>query len=136
MDIEGEGSALSLTEIEAIHKNKTAALFSASCAMGAIAGGGTAEEIAQLSRYGELLGMAFQIADDLLNETATEAELGKAVGSDRGRNKSTYVAQLGLVEAKNAANQMARSAIQNLENLTGPTEILRELAEFSVTRRN
>ncbi len=136
MDIEAEGESLTTEAIQAVHDNKTAALFSASCAMGAIAGGANSEEIERLAEFGALLGAAFQIADDVLNETSTQEELGKAVGSDRDRRKATYVALLGLEGARAAAESRVQEAVSHLRGLPGDIGVLEELAEFSFARRN
>jgi len=129
-DILAEGKAADKETIEFIHANKTGALMSAACAVGAFAGGASAEGYRE---YGEHLGMAFQIADDVLNETATAAVLGKAAGSDRDRAKATYPALYGVEVSRRMARDHAELAISCLPT---PDEFLIGLAHYSVHRAN
>lgn len=136
LDVLSEGANLDEQGIRGIHQRKTGALIAACCEIGGILGGGNEPEIAALHAYGESVGLAFQIIDDVLNETASESEMGKAVGSDRERGKSTYVAVLGLAGARSAATLSTTAAIDVLGPLHGDTEALVELAEFAILRHS
>lgn len=131
VDVLSEGKTVDLATLEFIHSRKTGALISASCAIGAILGGGSHAEVEGLRSYGSHVGLAFQIADDLLNETATAEELGKSVGSDRERQKATYPALFGVEESRRLAVSHSRAA---MAALPGPSEVLVGLAEYAVTR--
>ena len=131
-----EGADLDEEGIRGIHQRKTAALIAAGCEIGGILGGGNQPEIAALLSYGQSVGLAFQIVDDILNETASESDMGKAVGSDRERGKSTYVAVMGLARARSAAARSTTAAIDVLGPLHGDTDALVELAEFAISRHS
>ncbi|MEZ0327768.1 MAG: polyprenyl synthetase family protein, partial [Fimbriimonas sp.] len=103
VDILCEGKAVSAEVLQMIHERKTAALIAASCEIGAVLGGGSEEQCERLRRYGFGIGLAFQIADDVLNETSSAEQLGKAAGSDRERGKATYPALFGLEASRQAA---------------------------------
>lgn len=133
LDILKERSEPDLATVSSIHDRKTAALFAASCAIGAQLAGGTEAQITALRNYGRHLGLAFQIADDLLNETGSAAQIGKSVGSDRERGKQTYPAALGIEAARAAANAECDSAIASLKGFANP-ELHTELARYAVAR--
>jgi geranylgeranyl diphosphate synthase type II len=86
------------------------------------------------SEFGREIGLAFQIADDVLNETSTAEQLGKAVGSDRERSKLTYPALLGLEESRHRADESMGRALTLLNQFPGDTEALGELAKYAVVR--
>lgn len=135
VDVLTEGKTFHLEDLEFIHSKKTGALIAASCEMGAICAGADAVIAHQLAQYGELMGLAFQVADDLLNETSTEEQLGKAAGSDRERRKATYPALFGLEESQRKADELTRVAIAALpDNLKDG--ILGDIARYAVARRN
>ena len=134
LDILAEGKEPKMEMLQLIHRQKTGSLISAACEMGAILGGGSAEEVKNLATFGMHIGLAFQIADDILNETGTPEELGKAVGSDRDRNKLTYPTLMGIEESRKAAEGEHNLALDYLEGLKGKSESIRELAGFAVTR--
>lgn len=133
-DILAEGRSIDAERLQAIHARKTGALIAGSAEMGALAAEAPAEQVEALNRYGRLVGLAFQIADDVLNETSTAEQLGKAAGSDRERGKATYPALLGLEASRNKAVALADEAIGCLDGLPGDTALLRELATYSVQR--
>lgn len=135
MDIESEGQPPDLDKLMTIHRRKTGALMSASCAIGGLLGGGSADQVDGLRQYGAALGLAFQIVDDILNETATVEILGKAVGSDRALGKMTYPALMGASAATQEAQRLADEATENLNTLPGDTSWLRELATFAIERQ-
>jgi geranylgeranyl diphosphate synthase type II len=133
VDILSEGKVIDNDTLEFIHTRKTGALISATCAIGATLGGGTEAQIEGLRRYGAKVGLAFQIADDLLNETATPEQLGKAAGSDRDRAKATYPAVMGLAESRTVAEQAVASAVAELAGMA-ETSFLQQLASFAIRR--
>ena len=102
-----EGRKPDAALLEYIHAHKTGALIRAACRMGALVGGANAEQLAALTTYAEKIGLAFQIADDVLNVTSTAKQLGKAVGSDAARRKMTYVSLYGLKSARALAVALA-----------------------------
>ncbi len=133
VDVESEGKPIDASTVEFIHSRKTGALISASCQIGAILGGGSPEQIRSLSEYGTHVGLAFQIADDLLNELSTVEALGKSAGSDRARQKATYPALLGIEAAQRASKACVDKALQSIAHLPN-AEKLEGLARFSIDR--
>lgn len=131
-DVLAEGKALGVVEIAQIHNRKTGALFAASAKIGALFGGAEATVAQRFSEYGLHLGLAFQIADDVLNEEATPEQLGKAAGSDRDRGKATYPALLGADGSRAEAERHLKLAKAALGEFLTPT--LATLAEFSLSR--
>ncbi|MCM2265756.1 MAG: polyprenyl synthetase family protein [Desulfuromonadales bacterium] len=134
VDMESEGKSLDFATLQYIHTRKTGALFRASLQAGAWIGGGSDGEVAALTRYGETAGLAFQIADDILNIVGSQAEIGKDVGSDHARGKATYPALLGLSEARRRAEELRDLAIAALEPLGANAEPLRAIARYVVDR--
>jgi geranylgeranyl pyrophosphate synthase len=117
-----------------IHHNKTGALLVASCRMGGLSGGATTEQLAHLSRWGSLMGLMFQIVDDLLDETASAEQLGKAVGKDREAGKLTFPGVMGI-EASRAEVARLDLEARNLVRELGPRAApLQGLADFLATR--
>lgn len=135
-DLLAEGTALNEEELHFIHTHKTGSLISAACEMGATVATPDHAMRRKLARYGASVGLAFQIADDLLNETSTPEQLGKAAGSDRERRKATYPALVGLEASKTRARALVQEAQDLLAGLPGPVEFLRQMAVFSVERMN
>ncbi len=136
LDLESEGRELDLPTLEFLHTHKTGALIRASVVLGAIAADAAPEDTRALERYAERVGLAFQIADDVLDVEGTTEVLGKPVGSDQGRDKATYPAVVGLAEAKRRADELMREAEGCLDRF-GPAGIpLRALARFVVERRH
>jgi geranylgeranyl diphosphate synthase type II len=133
-DLAAEGKKPDTALVEFIHVHKTAKLIQAACRMGGIAAGVNEAGLAALDRYGERIGLAFQVADDVLNATSTPETLGKAVGSDAIREKMTYVSLVGVEQARRVAAGMADEAIAALTHLPGATEPLAALARFIVDR--
>ena len=134
LDIEGEGTAPDADVLATIHARKTGALITACCTMGAVLGKANTEQRLALESYGECVGMAFQIADDVLNVVGTPEAIGKAVGSDRVRGKQTYPALLGLDQAEEEAKARIERALTAIEGLPGDTKGLEELATYSIER--
>jgi geranylgeranyl pyrophosphate synthase len=134
LDLEAEGRSLTLPELISVHRGKTGALIRASCTLGGIAAQAPAAVVAALSSFGEDVGLAFQIADDVLDATATSAELGKTAGRDAELAKSTYVGVTGVEGARAEAERLARSAVGHLEAASVPSGALGALARYIVTR--
>lgn len=133
LDVLAEGQDVDAETVETIHRRKTGALIAASCEIGALLGG--ADEVAanRLREYGTHLGMAFQIADDILNEVGSADQLGKPVGSDQARGKATFPAVLGLDPARKRAGDEVSRALDCLEP---GQDFLRALAEYAISRMN
>ena len=124
LDLEGEALAsYGLDHLKTIHRLKTGALLRASTELGAILAGADAAQRAALRAYGEALGLAFQIQDDLLDATATDAALGKRAGKDADRGKITYPALLGLDGARSALREATESALCPLRSLPNPSSL-------------
>jgi len=132
-DLEAEGKKINLSQLEFIHKNKTAALIKASIRAGAILGGADSKKLKILSNYGEKIGLAFQIIDDILNVEGKEEKIGKKVGSDNLKKKATYPKIVGLVNSKIMAQKLTQEAQASLKNLPNG-KILQELAEYLLSR--
>jgi geranylgeranyl pyrophosphate synthase len=136
LDLEAEGRRLSLAELTRVHRGKTGALIRASCALGGIAAEATPAVMAALRVFGEEIGLAFQIADDVLDATATSDQLGKTAGRDRELAKSTYVSVLGIVGAREDARRHARLGLDALEAARIPLGPLAALAGYIVERNS
>ncbi|MFH1017094.1 MAG: farnesyl diphosphate synthase [Pseudomonadota bacterium] len=136
LDLEGEGKTLDEAGLKKVHMHKTGKLLVASVLVGGIAGGASKADMERLERYGTAIGLAFQIADDLLDLTATAEELGKPVRNDAERRKSTYPTLLGIDEAKRRAQKLLSEALAALEPFGSKGEALAALARFIVERRS
>jgi geranylgeranyl pyrophosphate synthase len=134
LDLEAERRRLPLTELIAVHRGKTGALIRAACTLGAMAASAAPPKLAALTAYGEDIGLAFQIADDVLDATGTSEELGKPAGRDAELAKSTYVVLLGIDGARAEAQRLARSAVAHIEKAGVPSGALGALAGYIVTR--
>jgi len=134
-DLAAEGKKTNASKVRDIHLHKTAALIRAAARMGGICAGANAAVLKALSAYGTKAGLAFQIADDILNETSSPEKMGKAAGSDRARGKMTYVAAHGIAQAEKMARRLANEAMASLQNLKGNTGPLAALVDFIVTRK-
>jgi farnesyl diphosphate synthase len=134
-DIAAESAEVPLTleEITALQAGKTGALISWSCGAGAIMAG---ETPTPLRTYGDRLGLAFQIWDDVLDVEGDADTVGKAVGKDEGRGKATFVSLLGLDGAKKRAKDLVNEACTALDVYSGRADCLREAAQFTISRRN
>ena len=134
LDILSEGQSPSLQLLESIHHQKTGILIAASCMIGGLLSGATEAQIKNLNGFGTSIGLAFQIADDVLNEISTPDELGKAVGSDRAKCKMTYPSLMGTKAAQKTAQEMTQRAEKFLEKMPGDCSLLLHLARYSVER--
>jgi geranylgeranyl pyrophosphate synthase len=133
-DLEAEHRRLDVDELTAVHRGKTGALIRASCVLGALAAEAPARTLAAVTRFGEDIGLAFQIADDVLDATGTSAQLGKIAGRDAELAKSTFVALLGVERAREEAQALAARAVRHLERARVPSRALAALAQYIVTR--
>ena len=137
IDMESEGRQdIDLATVQYIHTHKTGALIKASVVAGALLGGATGPQLGGITRYGEAAGLAFQIADDILDIEGTTEEIGKDAGSDVARGKATYPAVMGVASAKEEARSMMNEALKALEIFGGEAEPLREIARYIVQRGN
>ncbi len=136
MDIVAEGQAIDLETLRYLHAHKTAALIRASIRAGALAGGATGSALEALTAYGERLGLAFQIVDDILDVEGDTAEMGKTAGSDVRKQKATYPAIVGVEASRHEADRLLREAREALAPLGGRAVHLVALAEFVGTRRH
>jgi len=134
VDMESEGKPIDLPTLEYIHTHKTGALILAAIEMGAVIGAADEAQRQALRRYGEAAGLAFQIADDILDIVADQTELGKDVGSDQARGKATYPALLGLDEARQRARELRGIAFSALDIFADSARPLREIAGYIVDR--
>jgi len=134
-DLEAERQPVTPDLLEYIHRSKTAALIRASVVAGALAGHAGPQDVERLRRFGEAIGWAFQVVDDILDVEATSVALGKTAGKDHSRQKATYPALYGLEKSRAMARELAGEALRDLEPLGACAARLRELAEFLVARR-
>ena len=133
-DILMEGRPVDAETLSFIHSHKTGALIGASVEIGALLGEGNDEELNYLKRYGESLGLAFQIKDDLLDVEGDQKILGKPVGSDDRNLKATYPALFGLKETRRKAQELLQQALSELELFDDSAEPLRAIAQYVVER--
>ena len=134
IDIESEGKPIDAKTLEYIHIHKTGRLINACIRAGAILSQAKTEELEALSNYGEQIGLAFQIVDDILDIVADQSLLGKDVGSDVDKGKATYPALYGLDEARNKAEKLVEEGIAYLKNFDDRAEPLREIGRFFLQR--
>lgn len=135
-DVELTGTRLSSAELAYIYENKTGALIEASMMIGAILAGAGKEEIEKIQKIAYNIGMAFQIQDDILDETATFEELGKPIHSDEKNEKQTYVTIHGLVESEKEVERLSKEAISTLQSMKGEASFLVDLIGYLIHRKN
>lgn len=134
-DIASEGRPLALPELEQLHRLKTGALISAALYAGALIGEADDTAVTELKRYGQYVGLAFQVADDILNEEGDPLLMGKAVGTDQLRQKNTYPALLGLAAAKAKAVDLVNQALRSLARFDNKADPLRAIAQYVIDRQ-
>jgi geranylgeranyl diphosphate synthase type II len=134
-DIEAERKPVTAESLAYIHRSKTAALIRGSVVAGAICGGGAAEDVERLRRFGDNIGWAFQVVDDILDVEESSAALGKTAGKDQAQQKATYPALFGVEKSRSIAKELADTALGELKVYGERAARLRELAEFLVLRR-
>lgn len=135
LDIASEGIKLSADELETMHRLKTGALIETSLACGALLGGADRRQTDLLSDYGRKIGLAFQVADDILNVEGNPELMGKAVGTDRQRDKSTYPSVLGIQAAREFSKKLVQEALQALETFDKQADPLRGIARYIIERK-
>lgn len=135
LDIASEGIKLSADELETMHRLKTGALIETSLACGALLGGADRRQTDFLSDYGRKIGLAFQVADDILNVEGNPELMGKAVGTDRQRDKSTYPSVLGIQAAREFSKKLVQEALQALETFDKQVDPLRGIARYIIERK-
>jgi len=137
LDLDGEGAEASVERASAIHEKKTAALIRAAVLVGGVLAGASNVELEELGRYGQSLGLAFQVADDVLDHTSTAEEMGKSPGKDADQGKLTYVAAVGLKAARKHARALSHEAVAALAAFKGRAtyRVLAELATLAVERK-
>jgi geranylgeranyl pyrophosphate synthase len=136
LDLEGEARGLGSAQLEVMHRAKTGALITAAFTMGGIAGAATDVVVEALTNAGESLGLAFQIADDVLDATQSSEALGKTAGKDAAAAKSTYVSTLGVAAARQRAESLVEDAMGRLEGAGLRTQPLESLVRFVSARRS
>jgi geranylgeranyl diphosphate synthase type II len=134
-DLEAEGKAVAPDMLEYIHRSKTAALIRASIAAGALCVGASDPDVARLRRFGETIGWAFQVTDDILDVEESSAALGKTAGKDAAQQKATYPSLFGLERSHEIADQLSAKAIAELDVYGAKASRLREIAQYLVQRR-
>jgi geranylgeranyl diphosphate synthase type II len=134
-DISAEGTLLSLKDLEKMHALKTGALIQASIITGAILGDGNFEQIEKLKIYANNIGLAFQVADDILNVEGDSTIMGKDVGTDQAREKNTYPSALGIEKSKGYAKKLVNNALQALDNFDNKSDPLRAIAHYIIARK-
>jgi len=135
VDIESEGMKVDFPTLQYIHTHKTGALILVSVRVGARLGGANDEALKALTRYGEGVGLVFQIADDILNIEGEATQLGKKTGSDLFRRKATYPSLLGIEESKRRAKELVEMSVNAICSLGTEAEPLREIARFALSRK-
>lgn len=135
IDIESEGQEVSFPVLEYIHIHKTGELIRASVRCGAMLGGASEAELGSLTRYSEAIGLAFQIADDILDVEGSSEEMGKPTGGDQKKGKATYPALLGLDASRQRAAELVDMAIEALSGFDAKAEPLREIARYITARK-
>ncbi len=136
VDLEAEHTKPDAETLEYIHRSKTAALITASTVTGGIYAGASSQQINQLRFFGQAIGLAFQIVDDILDLTQTSQQLGKTAGKDVASEKATYPALFGLGESRQRAATLLHSACQAVENLYSRANVLKDLARFLIERES
>ena len=135
VDIQSEGKGVEPAILEFIHTHKTGALIAASVTSGAILGGGMEEEIEAIARYGRHIGLAFQVADDILDVEGDREKLGKGVGGDARKQKITYPSVIGLPSSKEVQKALVEQALGALKGFDKEAEPLRKIALYVIERK-
>jgi len=136
LDLEAEGKALDVSDIEHIHRGKTGALIRFAVRAGGMIAGANKTEFETLTQFGEKLGLLFQITDDILDVTSTSEELGKTAGKDSASQKATYPEVLGLSRSKELVRDVEADTLAILANLDRDTTILADVCRYVSSRTN
>jgi geranylgeranyl diphosphate synthase type II len=134
-DLEATGGPVAPAMLEYIHRSKTAALIRASVVAGALAGGAAGPDVERMARFGENIGLAFQVVDDILDVEESSATLGKTAGKDQSQKKATYPALYGLEKSRDTARRLVADAREELAKFGERARHLHELADYLVARR-
>lgn len=135
VDIQWEGKKAAFSIVEYIHTHKTGAMIAASVTSGVLLAGGNEWQLQAITNYGRKTGLAFQIADDILDIEGDSMAMGKTAGADKQKGKMTYPAVLGLEESKKVQSELVSSAIHSLEKFDQRAEPLRHLAQYIIERK-
>ena len=135
LDLEAEGKTISIAELEAIHQNKTGAMIRGAARAGAIIAAAGEKELEAISDYASLLGLLFQITDDLLDVTQTTEILGKTAGKDVSAEKATYPAVYGIEETRKLAAEVHAEAVAALNRIDKNTDLLKDLVGYILHRK-
>ena len=133
-DLEAEGKKVSLADLQYIHRNKTAAILTASVCLGAMSANADARKLNAITQFGRALGLAFQIIDDILDVTQTSEKLGKSAGKDVAARKATYPAVIGLEKSRAEARRLTRQAHDALSGFDHKAKALHSLANYLLER--
>jgi geranylgeranyl diphosphate synthase type II len=136
VDLEAERTKPDAETLEYIHRSKTAALITASVVTGGIFASAHAKQVENLRSFGQAIGLAFQIVDDILDVTQTSEQLGKTAGKDVASEKATYPALFGLEESQKKARALLEDAYQGVQNLGARGEMLKNMARFLIERES
>lgn len=136
MDLASEGQPINIETLKLLHRNKTGALIMAAVEFGGIIADASEKQMEYLCQFGENIGLAFQIVDDILDVTSSQAKHGRAVASDLINDKSTYVSLLGLEQSKACAREFYEKAIRALKQLPYNSSLLISLADFVISRQH
>ena len=135
MDLEAERTTIDISVLEKIHQRKTGALIKASVKLGAICNPQVQKKhLESLENFADIIGLAFQVQDDILDEISETSTLGKPQGSDRAKNKTTYVSLLGIEEARKKTIELSKQALVLIQDLPAPANELRGIAEYMTSR--
>ncbi|MFT3989886.1 MAG: polyprenyl synthetase family protein [Luteolibacter sp.] len=134
MDLEGEGKKLNKNQLNLIHQTKTAALLTASIRLGAMTANASPIQLRSLTAFGQALGLAFQVIDDILDVTQTTETLGKTAGKDEAVEKSTYPSVIGLEASKQEAIRLTNEALDSLAPLKKNASRLKEITGYLLQR--
>ena len=136
LDLQAEGKQVDQAELENIHRNKTGALIQAAIMMGAVTiFAGTDQAIPKLRQFGQSIGLAFQVQDDILDITGSAEELGKPIGSDEKNDKTTYVTLFGMEQSIQEVRTLSEEAIQLTEKLSAKDVFLVQLIRWLISRQ-
>jgi len=136
-DMENEGEKrVDAATLEYIHRSKTGAMITASVVVGGLIAGASEDQVDKLRGYGQRIGLAFQIADDILDVTSTSEQLGKTPGKDLAANKATYPAIHGIPASEARAQELVGEAVEIVSSLGRETQVLEEIAKFIIARKS
>lgn len=136
VDMQAEGKVIDSSTIDYIHSHKTGALIAASVSSGAVLAGGTEAQVEAIELYGEKIGLAFQIADDILDIEGNAEVMGKGVGGDSKKGKNTFPSVYGLAESRLILKDLVDSGAKALEEFDHKADPLRQIAQYIIERKN